>query len=112
MLPVGIGPGVIENEFTIGIVLFIERHGRYQFTFLVDRNVPGQPTELPTYTAVMLHRGKKSMVEKRLSVSHQTVPLVLGNLVDLIVNLYLQINRSLMRLSSGSSFSKHCMSSL
>jgi len=85
--PVGICPCMIENEFAIGVALFIERHGTNQAMTVVDRNVAWQPAEMLTNATVALHGVQKLVADKRVTIPDECIPGICRDLGNLGVNL-------------------------
>ena len=87
---VGVGPGVVEDEFTVGVGFFVQGHGTGQAIAVVDRDVPRQPAEVLSDTAVRLHGLQEFVAHQRVVVPDERVPVVGRDRGDIAVNLDLQ----------------------
>jgi len=72
--PVGIRPCMIEDEFAIGVALFIERHGANQALTVIDRDVAWQPAEMVANATVALHGVQKLVAHERIAIPDQCIP--------------------------------------
>ena len=94
--PVGILPCMIKNEFTIGVALFIERHGANQASTVVNRNMTWLPAEMLANAAITLHGVQELVANKRIAIPDKRIPRVCRDRGNLGVNLDFHLAKGLL----------------
>ena len=83
----GIGPGVVEHVFAVGMPLAVTgQRGDQPITFDVQQML-GLPAGMRADAAAVLQRAQKGVAQKGLSLRHQGVPRVRGNFRQVLQTL-------------------------
>ena len=72
---VGIGPGPVKHEFTVGIVLQIERHGTHQpAVCILGKDMAGQPAKALTHTIMPFQRRQELVASEGMISPRHCIP--------------------------------------
>ncbi|MNV31850.1 hypothetical protein D3C71_1231720 [compost metagenome] len=76
---IGIGPGVVEHELTVGIGLQVAGNGADQGITVPEGEVPRLPAPVLAQAAVGFQAGQESVADERVAAVVQGIPVGGGN---------------------------------